>query len=910
MNHKKFREQILKNSLITLFILWIVVITTLIQQLNISRELRENLYSIEYLSSGVQRLSKLAILGQDGRITLSYLEDEIVGLLDIDNNTSISMRGDSNVADMVADILVSWDMIQELVLSENLNTDTLYLVSDNFYYKITALMIYIENKDEQVEKAILLLQLALVCFSAMLSIVCLYIVLQAKTEQQKNESLVEVAARDNATGLYNRSRCQEVLRENSKQFAVVVFDLNDLKVTNDLHGHRAGDALISSFATVLQTASEIHPQKPFLGRYGGDEFVVIYQEDTSQGEIEHFLGQVGTIAEETNKIEELFQLSYAVGFAVNTVEDEMTGQQLFDKADGAMYLNKQKMKNQDIKLSEQAEGISGEMGEQFLQRLSGRETVEQEIQEKQHKNLVIVAWSALVMAVSVFCFVWVNYSDREYIGGNVLYLSDEYVGENRCILSPWKNGSISTVLLYQSLFLTDETYTEIMPSLVKNYEVSEDGLTYSFTLVDNQFWSDGTQITLEDVVFSFEAFLLCTDVNVNLASAFYKILGAEVWRQGQSSSVEGISVDGNRMTITLQTPHNTFMKMLTQFVILPKHILEHENLTNLTGEIDYYIKPISSGMYCVEGRDENGDTVFGKNPYYQGEQSEIESIVMVANSNSMEIDYKTTNVISEMVDYRARRGFEEFNVDMYFYRYFVYNVQGEEGSEEENPMADLMVREALLYALDREELLNSIYFNAGVPIYAGAVQDSSIVKYTYRPEYARGLLEDAGYDFDRPITIMYYYSDGISYIFLEKVTEFFEAVGLQVELVFGSTPDILYQQRPYDLMLKGLSSFNEEDWYNEFLSTNPSMSQIFGTEGYFDEYVYQLGAAIGEKEYDEAVKGMIALEQELVYKMPLFTLNQSVYINTERVQLPDDITFGNTWYRSDLQFEDWKIKKS
>ena len=74
-----------------------------------------------------------------------------------------------------------------------------------------------------------------------------------------------------------------------------MFDLNNLKTVNDTMGHSAGDQLIINFAKLLRS---VIPEKDFVGRYGGDEFIaVIYH--TSEAEI---IGVIMFIIKHTNSI--------------------------------------------------------------------------------------------------------------------------------------------------------------------------------------------------------------------------------------------------------------------------------------------------------------------------------------------------------------------------------------------------------------------------------------------------------------------------------------------------------------------------------------------------------------------------------------------------------------------------------
>ena len=50
------------------------------------------------------------------------------------------------------------------------------------------------------------------------------------------------------------------------------------------------------------------------------------------------------------------------------------------------------------------------------------------------------------------------------------------------------------------------------------------------------------------------------------------------------------------------------------------------------------------------------------------------------------------------------------------------------------------------------------------------------------------------------------------------------------------------------------------------------------------------------------------MEEEKLYKLPLYTIGNNVFINTDAVKLPEGIVFGNPWYKTNVHFEDWELK--
>ena len=108
-----------------------------------------------------------------------------------------------------------------------------------------------------------------------------------------------------------------------------MFDLNNLKTVNDTMGHSAGNQLILNFAKLLRS---VIPEKDFVGRYGGDEFIaVIYH--TSEAEIKEILKSLYR--------ENQILIDYACGWALSSDDMSCTMQMLLDDADAYMYKNKQ-----------------------------------------------------------------------------------------------------------------------------------------------------------------------------------------------------------------------------------------------------------------------------------------------------------------------------------------------------------------------------------------------------------------------------------------------------------------------------------------------------------------------------------------------------------------------------------------
>ncbi len=103
-------------------------------------------------------------------------------------------------------------------------------------------------------------------------VISLYDNVLTKAQEQ---SLQRIAYRDALTGVYNRAKCEELFLEldaSEEDFALISFDMNGLKVTNDTYGHTKGDRMLTSFAQLLE---QVFGKHGYVMRVGGDEFLVL-----------------------------------------------------------------------------------------------------------------------------------------------------------------------------------------------------------------------------------------------------------------------------------------------------------------------------------------------------------------------------------------------------------------------------------------------------------------------------------------------------------------------------------------------------------------------------------------------------------------------------------------------------------
>lgn len=141
---------------------------------------------------------------------------------------------------------------------------------------------------------------------------------------------------DFQTGLFNKSRCNELLEETGvpeTPTGIMMIDLNFLKQTNDKYGHEVGDQYISDFAKIL---CESIPAGNFVGRFGGDEFIaVIYM--TDENKMKEIIQRIQKKVKDENDLGREPQVSYSIGSAISTHYTQKTLMELLEIADQRMY---------------------------------------------------------------------------------------------------------------------------------------------------------------------------------------------------------------------------------------------------------------------------------------------------------------------------------------------------------------------------------------------------------------------------------------------------------------------------------------------------------------------------------------------------------------------------------------------
>jgi len=378
--------------------------------------------------------------------------------------------------------------------------------------------------------------------------------------------------------------------------------------------------------------------------------------------------------------------------------------------------------------------------------------------------------------------------------------------------------------LFDPLYVVDKD--EVRYYLAESMETSEDKLTYTLKLKDNLTWHDGTKITADDVVYSVK---VAKDENQGIdARQTFVIDKKEV----QANKIDDLTVE-----FKLPNTFAPFYISIGDFKIIPKHIFEGES--NLA-ESDKNNTPVGSGPFKFkEWKKGEMVTLERFDDYYLG-KPHLDSVVyrIIPDDNTSKIAFENGEVSAA---YLAEDKFETFSSDDRFkthsfdegmLNYIILNEKNENLSKKE-------VRQAISYALNKEEILKTSYTNLENTEKAYSIltpntkfYTDDVEKYDHNLEKAKELMEKSGVG---NIKLNFQYTPKDSKIAM-VVKQQLSAIGIEVDA--QQIDDNVYfskilgeQERDYDILINGYVMGNDPDGYSSaYMSSGSFNAQCYNNK--------------------------------------------------------------------------------
>lgn len=300
-------------------------------------------------------------------------------------------------------------------------------------------------------------------------------------------------------------------------------------------------------------------------------------------------------------------------------------------------------------------------------------------------------------------------------------------------------GYVQMSLLYDTLLWKDST-GEPLPWLAESFERSDDDLTFTFELRPDVLWSDGTPLTAEDVVFTFDFY------------AGLEGLPPPVVAQAPQGIASVTASGPTTVAITLESPDVTFPEQVAGTIpIIPRHIWE--GITDPAAEQDVAIL-VGSGPYVLDSAYEGDGSpllYIAKDEYFLGTP-------FVERIEFTEIEDQFAALLGDAVDSGAGTGLRDdilgpFENDD---RFGILTSQGQSTTglyfnlTKGGALADAGFRRACAMAIDRQDLVDRLAGGNGRPGNPGFLGDENpfvadVEQYAFDVEGANTLLDDAGF---------------------------------------------------------------------------------------------------------------------------------------------------------------------
>ena len=464
------------------------------------------------------------------------------------------------------------------------------------------------------------------------------------------------------------------------------------------------------------------------------------------------------------------------------------------------------------------------------------------------------------------------------------------------------NDYIVAMNVFDTLFSikkNDDGSTSIEKSLVDDYELSEDGLNYHFTLKDGIVFSDGTPLTAGDVKFTFERIL--TIPGGAQTDCVIIIDGAQEMLDGKADTLRGITVlDDRHFTITLTSPFAGFTALLST----PGTVIYSEKIVTEAGD-DFGVIPektLGTGPYLIKEWTRGSGLTFEYNPRYRGPEPSakkvsmkvMEPLVMNLAFQKGDLDILDCMYIdSQIVSYLYKTDtFKDriVTIDRMGQNFLIMN-------ENIQPLGDVRVRKAISLAIDRESILNSIYGGDGK--LEDGIFPTGCIGYSrnnqgwlnYDPEEAEKLLADAGYSegFDLDLYADSSADDSVKNT-IQIIAENLNSVGIRASIRTIDHASYL------DIRNSGKMSCYWALWLLDYNDPDNIIYTFFGSRdntrlrslNYSDESVIErVAAAKTIVDETERLNEYEALEKKIIQDdmacVPMFSLKH-IFIVSERIE--------------------------
>lgn len=353
--------------------------------------------------------------------------------------------------------------------------------------------------------------------------------------------------------------------------------------------------------------------------------------------------------------------------------------------------------------------------------------------------------------------------------------------------------------IFEGLVGVEPGTADPAPLLAESWEASDDGLSYTFQLVDGVTFHDDTPFNADAVCFNFDRQNNLTGVAQSSSLAYYWGTLMRGFADTGTSIYAGCETNGDtEVTISLSEPFAGFIPALSlpAFAIQSPTALEEYNADDVGGSseaptLSEYATghPTGTGPFAFESWEPGSQVTLSAYDGYWGDQGQVTQIIFrtigdtTARRQALESSSIDGYDLVAPADLSALEdgGYTLINRDPFNVLYLAFN-------QAVPALADEQVREAIAHAIDKEQLVTQVLPDGTEvatqfmpPSVIGWADD--VVTYDYDQDLARELLAEAGFDESNPLSLTFNYPVNVSRPYMPNPEQIYTNLATQLEAV-------------------------------------------------------------------------------------------------------------------------------
>lgn len=446
--------------------------------------------------------------------------------------------------------------------------------------------------------------------------------------------------------------------------------------------------------------------------------------------------------------------------------------------------------------------------------------------------------------------------------------------------------------VYETLAVTQDDGS-VVPCLATDWTISDDGLEYTFNLVQDATFHNGENMKASDVVFSFEKFM-----ETAAKKNFVEMI----------QSVEAVDDYTVKFTLSKVTP--LFLVYTNEVPIMSEKFVTENN-----GEFND--KACGTGPYELVSIDLATAAELKRFEDYRLEPAAIPNVEIryVSDTSTATVQLETGEIDvmkvepTQMESIEGNDKFEVKEVPTLKTAVFAINCTVE-------PLDNKLVRQALNYACDKQTIIDVAYEGYATPAQLQAsdtncfgVDFSDAEEVTYDPEHAKELLAEAGYPDGLNLSDYGVVLDVMGGTYLEKAAQIYQQnladIGVTIELRNTSTPDEDAESGNFSMMTQTLSyradfSYNVCQYGTSGIGGN-NFSQL--SDPYIDEMFAKAESETDQAKRQDMYRELIAYIIDQAPSVPIFH-HELIYAWSDRLNCVVHESTVHPYYIYEWSFAD------